>query len=70
MKRQRREMVKKEEMIAQGKIVKVTKIKRQGTVSHEEFRVYHTLLDAIPEATQVLRNEWFEGTAPVSFGTL
>jgi hypothetical protein len=32
MKRQRREMVKKEEMIDQGKVVKVTKRKRQGPV--------------------------------------
>jgi hypothetical protein len=24
-------------------------------------------MDAIPEATQVLRDKWFEGTAPVSF---
>jgi hypothetical protein len=35
MKRQRRDMVKKEEMIAEGKIVKVTKRKRQGTGAHE-----------------------------------
>jgi hypothetical protein len=56
MKRQRREMVNKEEMIAQGKIVKVVKRKRQGTGAHEEFRVDHTLLDAIPEVTQVLRH--------------
>jgi hypothetical protein len=54
-------------MIAEGKIVKVTKRKRQGTGAHEEFRVDHTLLDAIPEATQVLRDKWFEETAPVSF---
>jgi hypothetical protein len=54
-------------MIAEGKIVKVTKRKRQGIIAHEEFRVDHTLLDAIPEATQVLRDKWFEGTAPVSF---
>jgi hypothetical protein len=67
MKRQRREMVKKEEMIAQSKIVKVTKRKRQGTGAHEEFRFDHTLLDEIPEATQVLRDKWFEGTVPVSF---
>jgi hypothetical protein len=67
MKRQRREMVKKEEVIAQGKIVKVTRRKRQGTCAHEEFRVNHTLLDAIPEATQVLSDKWFERTAPVSF---
>jgi hypothetical protein len=33
-----------------GKIVKVEKRKRQGTGAHEEFRVDHTLLDAIPEA--------------------
>jgi hypothetical protein len=65
MKRQRREMVKKEDMIAEGKIVKVTKIKRQEMGAHEEFRVDHTLLDAIPEATQVLRD--IEGTAPVLF---
>jgi hypothetical protein len=67
MKWQRREMVKKEEMIAEGKIVKVTKRKRHGTGAHEEFRVYHTLLDAIPEATQVLRDKWCDGTSPVSF---
>jgi hypothetical protein len=67
MKRQRREMVKKEEMIAQGKKIKVMNRKRQGTGAHEEFRVEHTLLYAIPEATQVLRDKWFEGTAPVSF---
>jgi hypothetical protein len=65
MKRQRREMVKKEEMIAQGKIPKVAKRKRHGTGSCEEFRFYHTFLDATPEATQVLRDKWFEGTAPV-----
>jgi hypothetical protein len=47
---------KKEEMIAQGKIVKVVKRKRQGTGAHEDFRVDHTLLDAIPEATQVLHD--------------
>jgi hypothetical protein len=41
---------KKEEIIAQEKIVKVAKIKRQGTGAHEECRVDHTLLDAIPEA--------------------
>jgi hypothetical protein len=52
IKRQRREMVKKEEMIAQGKKVKVTKRKRQGTGAHEEFRVDNTLLDAIPSATR------------------
>jgi hypothetical protein len=51
---------KKEEMIAQGKKVKVTKRKRQGTGSHEKFRVDHTLLDAIPDSTQVLRDKWFE----------
>jgi hypothetical protein len=67
MKRKRREMVKKEEMIAQGKTVKVTKINRQGTGAHEEFRVEHTLVDAIPEAIQVLLDKWFEGTYPVSF---
>jgi hypothetical protein len=67
MRRQRREMVKKEEMISEGKIVKVTKRKRQGTGAHEEFKVYHTLLDAIPEATEALRDKWFEETAPVSF---
>jgi hypothetical protein len=67
MKRQRREMVKKEQMIAQGKIVKVAKRKRQGTGAHQEFRVDHTLLDASPEATQVLLDKCFEGTAPVSF---
>jgi hypothetical protein len=54
-------------MIAQGKIVKVTKIKRQGKGDHEEFRFDHTLLDAIPESTQVLRDKWFQGTTPVSF---
>jgi hypothetical protein len=54
-------------MIAQGKIVKVVRRKRQGTGAHEEFRVYHTLLDAIPEATKVLSDKWFEGTALVSF---
>jgi hypothetical protein len=67
MKRQMRELVKKEEMIAQGKKVKVTKRKRQGTDAHEDFRVDQTLLDAIPEETKVLRDKWFEGTAPVSF---
>jgi hypothetical protein len=67
MKRQRREMVKKEDMIAQGKIVKFAKRKRQGTGAHEEFRIDNTLLDAIPETTQVICDEWFEGTAPVSF---
>jgi hypothetical protein len=67
MKLQRREMVKKEEMIAQGKIVKVAKRKQQGTGAHAYFRVDHTLLGAIPEATQVLRDKWFEGTAPASF---
>jgi DNA-directed RNA polymerase subunit H (RpoH/RPB5) len=66
MKHQRREMVKKEEMIAQGKIVKVTRRKRQGMGAHEAFRLDHTLLDASPEATQVLSDKWFEGTAPVS----
>jgi hypothetical protein len=66
IKRQRREMVKKEEMIAQGKIVKVTRRKRQGMGTHEEFRVDHTLLDAIPEETQVLNYKWFEGTAPIT----
>jgi hypothetical protein len=35
--------------------------------AHEELRVDHTLLDAIPEETQVLRDEWFDRTAPVSF---
>jgi hypothetical protein len=60
-------MVKKEEMIAQGKKVKFTKRKRQGTGAHEEIKVDHTLLDAISEATQVLSDKWFEGTAPVSF---
>jgi hypothetical protein len=50
MKHQRREMVKKEEMIAQGKIVKVEKRKRQGTGAHEKFRVEHTLLDEIPDS--------------------
>jgi hypothetical protein len=54
-------------MIANGRIVKVTKRKRQGTGAHEGFRVDHILLDAIPEATQVLRDKWFEGTSPVSF---
>jgi hypothetical protein len=54
-------------MIAEEKIVKVTKRNRQGTGAHEEFRVDHTISDAIPEATQVLRDKWFEGTAPVSF---
>jgi hypothetical protein len=58
---------KKKEMIVQGKIVKVMKKKRQGTGTHEEFRVDHTLLDAIPEATQVLRDKLFEETSPVSF---
>jgi hypothetical protein len=67
MKRQRREMVKKEEMIAQGKKFKVAKRKRQGTGAHKEFRFDHTPLDAIPEATQALRDKWFEVTAPVSF---
>jgi hypothetical protein len=54
-------------MNVEGKIVKVTKRKRQGTGAHAEFRVGHNLLDAIPEATQVLRDRRFEGTAPVSF---
>jgi hypothetical protein len=54
-------------MIAQGKKVKVTTIKRQGTRAHEEFIVDNTIVDAIPEATKVLCNKWFEGTAPVSF---
>jgi hypothetical protein len=58
---------KKEEMIAQGKIVNVTKRNRHGTGAHEEFIVDHTLLNEIPEATQVLHDKWFEGTAPVSF---
>jgi hypothetical protein len=58
---------KKEEMIAQGKKVKVTKRKRQVTGAHEKFRVDHTILDAIPEETQVIRDKRFEGTAPVSF---
>jgi hypothetical protein len=44
----------------------VTKRKRQVTGAHEEFRVDH-LLDAIPEATHLLRDKCFEGTAPVSF---
>jgi hypothetical protein len=35
--------------------------------AHEEFRFDHTLLNAIPEATQVLRGKWFEGISPVSF---
>jgi hypothetical protein len=43
------------------------KRKRQVTGAHEEFRVDHTLLDAIPESTQVLHEKCFEGTAPVSF---
>jgi hypothetical protein len=60
-------MVKKEEMIAQGKKVKVTKRKLKGTGAHEEFRVDHTLLDAIPEEKHVISDKWFEGTAPVSF---
>jgi hypothetical protein len=55
MKRQRREMVKKEEMIAEGKIVKVAERKRQGTGAHEEFRLDNTLLDAIPQAIHGLR---------------
>jgi hypothetical protein len=67
MKRQRREMVKKEEIIAQGKMDKVAKRNRQGTGNHEEFRVDHTLFNATPEETQVLRDKWFEGTAPISF---
>jgi hypothetical protein len=54
-------------MIAQGKKVKVMKRKRQGNGAHEEFRVDYNLLDAIPEATQVLRDKWFEVTAPVLF---
>jgi hypothetical protein len=70
MKYQRREMVKKEEMISQGKKVKVTKRKRQGTGAHEEFRCDHTLLDVIPEATQVLRVKWFVGTAPLSINSV
>jgi hypothetical protein len=37
MKRQRREMVKKEEMIAEGTIFKITKRKRQVMGVHEEF---------------------------------
>jgi hypothetical protein len=60
-------MVEKEEMIAQGRKVKFTKRKRKGKGSHEELRVDHTILDAITEATQVLCDKWFEGTAPVSF---
>jgi hypothetical protein len=50
-------------MIAQGKKVKVTKRKRHGKGAHEEFRFDHTILDAIPEATQVLCDKWFEGAA-------
>jgi hypothetical protein len=54
---------KKEEMIAQGKIVEVTKRKRQGTGAHEEFRFDHARLDAISEVTQVIHYKWFEGNA-------
>jgi hypothetical protein len=50
---------KKEEMISQGKTGKFTKRKRQGTGAYEEFRVDNTLLDTIPEATQVLRDNFF-----------
>jgi hypothetical protein len=58
VRRQRREMVKIKEMIFQLKTVKVTKRKRQVMGALEEFRVDHTLLDAIPEATQVLHDKW------------
>jgi hypothetical protein len=44
-------------MIAQGKIFKVAKRKRQGTGDHEEFIVDHTLLYAIPEAINGLREK-------------
>jgi hypothetical protein len=43
-------------MISHDKTVKVTKRKWQGSGAHEEFIFYHNLLDAIPDATRVLRD--------------
>jgi hypothetical protein len=64
MKRQRKEMVKKEEKIAKSTEVKEYKRKWQGTGEREQIALDNTLVDAITEASLILRTVWFGGQAP------